>query len=99
VRIFSKSEPVSEIEIENAFVEAHLSDGTLHEYTINNIELHSTNVWFVDYSVLPKDGHTMEWIAGNGEFGEDGWIVHKSLFVHVVKTDGVVHLRIIGTGL
>jgi hypothetical protein len=98
VRIFTKSEPVTEAEIETAFIEVYLSDGTLQEFKINNIELYDLeflrNIWTIEYSVLPKDGHS-EWIAGNGEFGENGWIVNKSLFAYAVKTDGIVSLRVI----
>ena len=104
-------ETVTAAEVEKAFAETYLSVDALQDYTINSVQWCDPNdwandwtspldpnIWIVDYSVLPKDGHN-EWIAGNGWYGENGWIVHKMLFVYVVKTNGVVGLRILGTGL
>ena len=102
IRIFAKSEPLTEAEVSEAFAEFYLSDDTLQDYKINSAELYDLeflrNVWRVDFSVLPKEGHN-GWMAGNGGLGENGWIVNKMLFVYVTKTDGVVDLWIIGTGL
>ena len=103
IRIFTKSEPVSADEVMEAFAAIYLTDAEdLQDFTVESAVLDSPNTWIVGYSVLPKDipdeGDSL-WIAGNGEYGENGWIVGKAFYVYVVKTDGVVDLRIIGTGL
>ena len=103
IRIFTKSEPVSAEEVMEAFEAVYLADEEeLQDYTVDSAVLDSTNTWIVGYSVLPKevpDEGDSHWIAGNGEYGEDGWIVGKSFYVYVVKSDGVVDLRVLGTGL
>ena len=99
VCIFTKSEPVTEEEIEEAFAEVYLSDDTLVEYTIDEIEFVRGNNWMVFFSVLPEDDHFDEWLVGNGEEGEDGWIVEKMLLISVIKIDDVIDLQILGTGL
>ena len=103
VRVFTKSESVTETEVKEAFTEVYLADkDTLKDFTVNSAILDSTNTWIVNYSVLPNDVSeegSSSWIAGNGEYGENGWIVDKSFYVYVIKTDGIVELRIIGTGL
>jgi len=98
VLVFTKSEPVTEEEVESAFIEGYLSDDTLEEYKVDSVESWGTNTWLVGFSVLPKEGEE-GWMAGNGEEGEDGWIVEKSLFVYVLKIDGVVNLTVLGTGI
>ena len=103
IRIFTISEPVTEEEVMEAFAEVYLTDAEdLKDYEVSSAVLDSTNTWIVGYSVLPMevpDQGDSHWIAGNGEYGENGWIIGKSFYVYVVKTDGVVDLRVIGTGL
>ena len=103
VRIFTKSEPVIEAEVIETFTDVYLADkDTLQDFTVNSAILDSTNTWIVNYSVLPNDVSeegSSTWIAGNGEYGENGWIVDKSFYVYVIKTYGIVELRVIGTGL
>ena len=105
--VFTKSEPITDREVEEAFVEVYLSVGTLTDYRINSIEnvdnyalplIGTTGVWAVSFDVLPIEGYD-NWIAGNGHYGEDGWIVEKGIYVYVIKTYGVVYLEVLGTGL
>ena len=42
----------------------------------------------------------MNCIAGNGEIGNDGWVLNKSLFFKIDKdSSGSYNAAIIGTGL
>ena len=98
VRIDEKSEPVTSDEVGKAFAANCLAVGTLQDCTVNSVTAYATNTWLVSFNVLPKAGHD-EWMAGNGEAGQNGWIVNKSQYVYVVKTGGVVNLTVLGTGL
>lgn len=99
VCIFSKSEPVTEEEIIHAFEQLYLSSESLQDYTINSVQEADKNTWRITFSVFPSEGYEVTWMAGNGVIDENGWIVEKSLFVYVVKTNGVVDLKVLGTGL
>jgi len=98
VTVYTKSEPVTGDEVGQAFAKVYLSDGTLQDYTINSVTAEAVNTWLVNYSVLPKAGQN-GWMAGNGETGQNGWVVNKTMYVYAVKTDGVVNLTVLGTGL
>ena len=98
VNIYTKSEPITADEVGKTFVETCLALGTLQDCTINSVEHDSDNTWIVSFNVLPKAGQD-EWIAGNGEYGENGWIVNKTQYIYVVKTEGVVNLKVLGTSL
>ena len=98
----SPSNSITAADVENAFVKAYLSVDTVQDYTVNSVEPQDPNTypdtWLVSYNVLPK-GEPDAWMAGNGELGDNGWVVNKSIYVSAVKTDGVVNLTVIGTGL
>lgn len=99
VRIFTKSEDITEDEIRHSFEEKVLNDGSLQDYKINRVEMIDTNTWNIVFDVLPKQEDAAKWYAGNGEEGQDGWIVNKALFVNVFQNDGLINLEVIGTGL
>ena len=90
---------ITEDELKAAFENKLLKDGTLQEYSFDRIDTAGTNTWHISFNVLPKDGEEQKWFAGNGEAGENGWIMKKGLYVYAVKTDGAVKLDILGTGL
>lgn len=127
IQIFTKSEPITDEEVEKAFEENYLksntisqvimADGTktppnsktLEEYKINSVEGVGINLWAVKFDVKPKHNPDADidsskspymygWVAGNGVIDGD-WVRGKSLSVYVVKTDGVIKLSILGTGL
>jgi hypothetical protein len=52
--------------------------------------------WIV-YSVQIREVPS-SWVAGNGEFANDGWIINKVLIVGVTKVDDEYVLKLIGTG-
>jgi hypothetical protein len=51
----------------------------------------------VIFSVRPVHSPSPDWIAGNGNIGEDNWINNKSLFMIVMKSEGVYTLDFLGT--
>lgn len=86
---------------------------TLDDYKIVSVKRESwvqdSNIWSVEFDVKPKHNPDADidpskspymygWVAGNGEIVGD-WVRGKSLFVRAIKTDGVVTLEVIGTGL
>jgi hypothetical protein len=58
-----------------------------------NVDFVDGVVYSVQMPVLPSD-----WVAGNGEFGENGWIIHKFMISGAVKVDDEYVLKLIGTG-
>ena len=98
VRIDEKSEPVTADEVGQAYAKILLAGGGLQDCKINSATSEATNTWLVSFNVLPKDGPDA-WMAGNGELGDNGWVINKSMYVYVVKTNGVVNLTVLGTGL
>ncbi len=52
----------------------------------------------VMFSVKPSVFENSDWIAGNGETGDSGWIKNKLLIVRVLVQDGLYQLQILGTG-
>lgn len=86
---------------------------TLEDYRVISAEkvdhVDNPNIWFVTFDVKPKHNADADfdpmrgpymygWVAGNGELTGD-WVLGKMLFVSAVKTDGVVTLEVLGTGL
>ena len=51
---------------------------------------------WVNYSA---QGITLEyWISGNGEFGDKGWVLNKTILAGLTKNGMVFNLTIHGTG-
>ena len=54
---------------------------SLKDYEITEAELDEEYVR-IDYAVQPKTGIFYDnWSAGNGDYGENGWIVDKKAFI------------------
>lgn len=89
-------------EIEKAFLSRINQDGSLDDIKVRQLEPYEDtlwqNVWSVTFDVLPKPERKMQWIAGNGEDGTDGWIINKSLFIEVALQNGKIEVEILGTG-
>ena len=75
-----------------------LASGKITAYKIEKVTpVESTpGVYSVVYSVQSNDN---AYKAGNGHIAEDGWILHKSLYVRVVQNEDGFKLEVIGTGL
>lgn len=79
-----------------------LEDDRIERTTIDhNIDLlaQEQGVSFVNwviYSVQIREVPS-SWIAGNGEFANEGWIVNKVLIVGVTKVNDEYVLKLIGT--
>lgn len=75
---------------------------TLTEYRINKItfvkDIDDLN-YTVDvcYDVKMAEGNNY-WAAGNGEFGDDGWVVNKSSFLDIEKRGEGYYIKNIYTG-
>ena len=52
----------------------------------------------VTFDVKPVDMKKTNWLAGNGEIKNDGWIRGKLLFVETEEKDGLLKIKSIGTG-
>jgi hypothetical protein len=52
--------------------------------------------WII-YSVQIREVPS-SWVAANGEFANDGWIINKILIVGVTKVNDEYVLKLIGTG-
>lgn len=90
-------------EVEQAFLSQIDQDGTLEDIRIQKIQPYEDtlrqNVWSVTFDVLPRPEHRTMWVAGNGEDGNDGWIINKELFVEATMENGKIEVEILGTGL
>jgi uncharacterized membrane protein YgcG len=65
---------------------------------INPVESTDTKIVFmIKYDVSPVAGEQSAWIAGNGQYGSNGWIVGKSQFMTVVKEGAVWKLEGLAT--
>jgi len=81
-----------------------LPDERLTDFRIEKIEVidegqtETEFMFHVFFSVKPSIVYLTVWTAGNGEWGEYGWFVDKSLFARVTKTNSRYSLRLMGTG-
>ena len=60
----------------------------LDDYKVENAQTvlyDGTRFIHVNYSVKPKEKFFDEWCVGNGEQGDDGWVVNKSSFITCYK--------------
>jgi len=79
-------------------------DERLTDFRIEKIEVidegqtETEFMFHVFFSVKPLIVYLTDWAAGNGEWGEYGWIVDKSLYARVRKTNSRYSLRLMGTG-
>lgn len=67
-------------------LEEFKKQGSLAKYTIEGVNFWGDDPWgylaAAKYSVLPQDG---DWVSGNGELGEDGWVRHKYNFIEIYR--------------
>ena len=79
-------------------VKRPLASGKITAYKIEKVTpVESTpGVYSVVYSIQSNDD---AYKAGNGHIAAEGWILHKSLYVRVVKDAEGYKLEVVGTGL
>jgi hypothetical protein len=83
------------------YLESHLlpqqpEGSRLLQYRINSVTPCNEHFGFgVIYSVQGIDGNT-NWVAGNGEIGENGWIYRKSMFIGLRKYGNFYEVFITG---
>lgn len=67
-------------------LEEFKKQGSLSKYTIEGVDFWGDAPWSylaaAKYSVLPGDD---DWVSGNGELGEDGWVRHKYNFIRIYQ--------------
>ncbi len=65
--------------------------------SIDDLDLSATYdyVYLIEYSVLPRF-EPSDWIAGDGRYGECGWIVSKIEHVGLALSQGSVYLTRLG---
>ena len=64
----------------------------LDEYKVENAQIvlyDNIRYIYASYSVKPKEKFFNEWIAGNGDQGDDGWVVNKSSFIACYKIGNI----------
>ncbi|MCC3868609.1 hypothetical protein [Terrisporobacter mayombei] len=87
--IFRPAFIFSEKDISNKISSNYLDkQGSLSDYKINSSKIFNTDEGtFVEtrYDVKPKKLAYNDWNAGDGEEGNDGWLVDKSAYIHYHK--------------
>ncbi len=75
----------------------------LEDYKVDDAQFvlyDNTQYVYASYSVKPKEKFFNEWNAGNGEQGEDGWLVNKSAFITCYKIGNIYFTGLsVNTGL
>ena len=87
-----------EVQLEWQQAKRQLASGKITAYKIEKVTPVESmpGVYSVVYSIKSGDD---AYKAGNGRIADGGWILHKSLYVRVVKNEDGYKLEVIGTGL
>jgi hypothetical protein len=91
-----------------AWLSDFLSEETLPEYRLQEYQITSfasvsnpglsaeyEHIFAIEYAVLPQSDPS-HWIAGDGRYGEDGWIIEKLEYVGVVVGEDSIYLFRLG---
>lgn len=73
--------------------------GGLSGYRVQKASKNSDGIIDAEYDVCPYPAAYFEWNAGNGEEGENGWLVNKTGYFKVDHLGDFYFVSFLGTGL